>query len=71
MNTVEVLDKITVLDDFDDVLQFADLKKILKIGRNKTYELLKTNAISSFKIGRNYRIPKSEVVKYILQMIKN
>lgn len=46
------------LKDYGDILTFQELKKVLKIGRTKTYELLQNNSIKSIKIGTNYRIPK-------------
>ena len=61
---------IKLLEDYGDILLFYDIKKILKIGKNKAYELLKNNDIQSFKIGNSYRIPKTEVIKYIYKSLK-
>ena len=61
---------IKLLEDYGDILLFSDIKKILKIGKNKAYELLKNNDIQSFKIGNSYRIPKTEVIKYIYKSLK-
>ena len=36
---------IKLLEDYGDILLFSDIKKILKIGKNKAYELLKNNDI--------------------------
>lgn len=61
---------IKLLEDYGDILLFSDIKKILRIGKNKAYELLKNNDIQSFKIGNSYRIPKTEVIKYIYKSLK-
>lgn len=54
-----------ILRDFDDVLTFKELRQVLKIGRNKAYELLQNNIISSIRIGKSYRIPKINVINYL------
>lgn len=54
-----------ILTDYDDVLTFQELKNILKIGKNKCYQLLQDGIISSVKIGSTYRIPKTSVIKYL------
>ena len=47
------------------LLSLDDVQKILNIGRNKTYELIRTNTIPSFKIGREWRVTKEALDKYI------
>ena len=54
-----------ILRDFDDVLTFKELRQVLKIGRNKAYELLQNDIISSIRIGKSYRIPKINVINYL------
>ena len=54
-----------ILRNFDDVLTSVEFRKILKIGRNKAYELLQNNIIPSIKIGKSYRIPKINVINYL------
>ena len=44
------------LDTYGDILTPTDVHHILGIGLNKTYELLTTNQIQNFKIGRTRKI---------------
>lgn len=53
------------LKDYPDVLTVDDLADFLKIGKNATYKLLQNNEILHHRIGRNYRIPKSSVEKFL------
>ena len=46
------------LEDFPDVLTTKQLRQVLNISKEKTYELLKCGEIKSIKIGKIYRIPK-------------
>ena len=56
-----------MLSQYDDVLTVSDLQEILSIGRNGVYDLLRTGAIPSIKIGKKYRIPKDAVLHYLSQ----
>lgn len=53
------------LENYDDILTFKELKEVLKIGKNKCYELLNQNVIPSLRIGNAYRIPKINVINYL------
>lgn len=55
-------------DDYGDILDPKDLHDILGIGYNKTYDLLKSGAIKSFRIGRDIKIPKTCLKEYIENM---
>ena len=56
---------IELLNKYDDVLTVEELKQVLKIGRNKAYELVNTQVIKSIKVGTHYRIPKISIVNYL------
>lgn len=47
------------------VLRVEDLMKILCIGRNTAYELLRSKAIRSIRIGTAYRIPREALEEYL------
>lgn len=53
------------------LLSLDDVQKILNIGRNKAYELIRTNTIPSFKIGREWRVTKEALDKYIESLNSN
>ena len=61
------IEKIETLKDYGDILTFKELKKVLKVGRTKTYQLLQDKTIKSIRIGTNYRIPKQYVIDYLYQ----
>ena len=54
-----------MLEKYKDVLGVEDLCKILGIGRNTAYKILKDNTIPNRRIGRKYIIPKCGVIKYL------
>lgn len=51
--------------DYPDVVSITDLQKMLNIGKNTAYDLLKKQKIQSIRIGRIHKIPKKNVIKYL------
>lgn len=59
--------KYRSFDDLPLTLKVEDLMPILGIGRNTAYELVRSGQIKSVRVGRNIRIPKSEVIAFLNQ----
>ena len=57
---------IKMFENYPDILSIEDLQKALGIGRNQAYSLIKENIIKSFKIGRIHKIPKINLISYII-----
>lgn len=51
---------------YPDVVNIEQMKSMLGIGITLAYRLLKTRQIKSIKIGREYRIPKGNVISYLM-----
>lgn len=56
----------TMLPDYPDVLSAAQVAKILHIGKTRTYQLLRSGEIPSIRIGNSYRIPRAQLISYLL-----
>ncbi len=56
---------MNILDSYADVLTVNDVMNILHIGRNKTYELLRSKVIPSIRIGKKYVIPKNLMIEFL------
>lgn len=54
-----------IFKDYPDVVTPEDIQNMLHIGRNRVYELLKTNTIKSIKVGKKYIIPKKSVINFL------
>ncbi len=59
-----------MLEQYDDVISVKELCEILRIGRNRAYELLQTNQIKGFQMGRPWKIPKIAIEKYLIEHSK-
>lgn len=54
-----------MLEQYEYILTPEEVSQILRIGMNRTYDLLKTNQIKAFREGRIWKIPKISVIEYI------
>lgn len=61
-----IVQKTDILNNCPDVVNVHTLRKILGIGKNKTYELLQSRKIQSIRVGTNYKIPKHNIVEFLL-----
>lgn len=57
---------------YPDIVDITQMRKILGgIGVTLAYKLLKERKIKSIKIGREYKIPKSYIIEYLLDVKQN
>lgn len=54
-----------MFNDYLDVVSVYDLAKMLDIGIVLAYKLVKSKAIKSKKVGREYKILKTDVIAYL------
>lgn len=52
--------------DYKDLVDIKDLKEMLGIGITLAYKLVRDNTIKALKIGREYKIPKANVISYLI-----
>ena len=63
--------KIDLFSSYPDIVSVNDMRIMLgskdkPLGRTTAYKLLKEEKIFSKKVGREYRIPKNSIIKYLL-----
>lgn len=56
---------VKMLESYSDVLNVADVAKILKVGQRSVYKLIHSGDLYSRKIGREYKILKKDLIDYI------
>jgi excisionase family DNA binding protein len=54
-----------VENNLPDMLTPEDIQEYLRIGRTKTYELLKAKPFPVLEIGRSLRIPKEAFINWV------
>ncbi len=59
------MNKVRSLDELPVTLRVGDLTAILDIGRNTAYELIRSGRIQSVRVGRQIRISRNEVVRFL------
>ena len=55
-----------IFTDYPDIVTVAQLQKMLGISRHQAYELINDGCIPGIKIGNAYRIPKLNVISYVM-----
>ena len=54
-----------MFSNYDDVLTVSDVAEILYVGRNTVYELLNSEELKGFRIGKTWRVTKESLVSFI------
>lgn len=54
---------------YPDLVTIKQLTKMLDIGVTLAYRLVKNNIIPALKVGREYKIPKRNVIAYLTNQI--
>jgi len=62
---------ITQLSNYPEVLNVEQMREILGIGRNLAYQLLADKKIVAKKLGHNWIIAKSNLLKFIMSEDNN
>lgn len=65
INNNQMKGDLTMLAEYGDVLTVEDVMEILGVGKNTTYELLRTGEIKCFRIKGKWKVPKQAVIAYI------
>jgi excisionase family DNA binding protein len=50
---------------YPDLVDITQLKEMLGIGINLAYKLVRNQTIPSLKVGREYKIPKRNIIYYL------
>lgn len=57
-----------IFSEYPDVVNIDQMMKMLGIGRNKAYSLIRTGDIKTVRIGRKYLIPKVRITEFLLNI---
>ena len=54
-----------IFKDYPDIVSVEQIMEMLQIGQVLAYKLVKSGEIKSRKVGREYKIPKVNVIAYL------
>ena len=61
------MDKSSELfSEYSDIVTVDEVMKMLRLGKNTVYKLLKNDEIMNVKVGARYVIPKQSVIEFVL-----
>ena len=58
------------MTDNNEIMKFEEVMEYLNIGKSTLYKLLRSGDITSFKIGKVWKIPRQSVEDYIKKQMK-
>ena len=58
------------MTDNNEIMKFEEVMEYLNIGKSTLYKLLRSGEITSFKIGKVWKIPRQSVEDYIKKQMK-
>lgn len=54
-----------MFQSYHEVVTVQEMAKMLRVGRNAAYDLVKTKQVPSVRVGNQIRIPKSSVIEFL------
>ncbi len=57
-----------MLNNIKDILTLKELQELLHIGKNTALRLVQSGEIEAFRVGKQWRVSKESVAKYIWRM---
>ena len=70
MNETKTVYEKMMFADYPDIVDIGDLQKMLGIGRKAALELAKHPQIHGVIVGNRFRIPKINVIRYMLSDVE-
>lgn len=58
-----------MFESYPDIVSVKQMQEMLCVSKNVAYDLIKDGRIGTIKIGRVYRIPKKNIVKFVSNYI--
>lgn len=55
----------TVFTEYPDILDVGQMSQLLRVSKKTAYKLLRQGKIDCLKVGREYKIPKANVIGYL------
>lgn len=59
--------KVNYTEDLDELWTINDVCDYFKIERRKAYKLFNISTFPGFKIGKEYRVPKRLLLKWVVE----
>ena len=56
----------SLFSEYKDIVTIEELQEMLRIGRSKAYQLLRSGQIKAMHDGRVWLIPKKSVIEYVV-----
>ena len=58
------------IKDYPDILDVSQMAQLLHVSKKTAYKILGENRIHCLRIGRQYRIPKANIMRYLKMAVE-
>ena len=58
-----------MLNNTKDILTLKEFQELLHIGKNTALKLVQSGEIEAFRVGKQWRVMKESVAKYVRKML--
>ena len=56
-----------MFETYDDILTIEELAEALKIGTTQAYKIVRSGQLKGYKEGRDWKISKQALIRYIME----
>ena len=56
--------------EYPDILDVSQMAQLLHVSKKTAYKILGENRIHCLRIGRQYRIPKASIIRYLRMAVE-
>ncbi len=58
---------LSMFKDEPEVLTVPEVAKMLRIGKNKTYDIVREGRLRTVKVGGKFLVPKLRVIEFLME----
>ena len=58
---------VKMFDEYEDMMSAEEVSEALRIGHNTVYSLLNSGELKAFRFGKNWKIPRTAVERFVLE----
>ena len=58
------------MKEYLDILDVSQMAQLLHVSKKTAYKILSENRIHCLRIGRQYRIPKASIIRYLRMAVE-
>ena len=67
VSRIAAREEVKMFDEYEDMMSAEEVSEALRIGHNTVYSLLKSGELKAFRCGKNWKIPRAALERFVLE----